>query len=72
MPKHQHTINTATSSSSGNTEGYAMGGSDPIWSTVHIGATGGTLSHTHSFTGSSGNGNSLPPYYALALVMRIA
>ena len=34
--------------------------------------TGGSQSHTHDFTGSSGNANSIPPYYALALLMRIA
>ena len=37
------------------------------------GASGGSQSHTHSLAGiKSGSANSLPPYYALALIMRCA
>ena len=36
------------------------------------GSTGGSRSHTHTLSGSSGAADSLPPYYALALIMRIA
>ena len=37
------------------------------------GATGGSESHTHSLSGvKSGAASTLPPYYALALIMRIA
>ena len=36
-------------------------------------ATGGSQSHTHSLSGvQSGAASTLPPYYALALIMRIA
>ena len=35
-------------------------------------ATGGSQPHTHALSGESGSANSLPPYYALALIMRIA
>lgn len=36
-------------------------------------STGGSKSHTHSLAGiKSGSANSLPPYYALALIMRCA
>ena len=31
-----------------------------------------SLTHTHSLTAKSGNASSLPPYYALAYIMRIA
>ena len=34
--------------------------------------TGGNRPHTHALTGASGEASSLPPYYALALIMRIA
>ena len=34
--------------------------------------TGSSASHTHSLSGSSGTADILPPYCALALVMRIA
>ena len=37
------------------------------------GATGGSQSHTHSLSGTkSGAASSLPPYYALSYIMRIA
>ena len=39
---------------------------------VTTGATGGSQSHTHSLSGASGAASGLPPYYALAYVMRIA
>ncbi|WP_337381451.1 hypothetical protein [Desulfovibrio sp.] len=35
-------------------------------------ATGGSQPHTHTLAGASGASDSLPPYYALALIMRIA
>ncbi len=35
-------------------------------------STGGSLPHTHTLSGASGAADSLPPYYALALIMRIA
>lgn len=35
-------------------------------------ATGGSQSHTHTLSGASGSANSLPPYYALSFIMRIA
>ena len=35
-------------------------------------ATGGSQPHTHALSGASGEASTLPPYYALALIMRIA
>ena len=37
-----------------------------------IGYTGDSQPHTHTLFGSSGNASTLPPYYALAYIMRIA
>ena len=34
--------------------------------------TGGSQSHTHALDGSTDNGSSLPPYFALALIMRVS
>ena len=34
--------------------------------------TGGSQSHTHTLDGASGEADSLPPYYALAYIMRTA
>ena len=36
------------------------------------GSTGGSATHTHSLAGLSGNASTLPPYYALAVIMRCA
>ena len=39
---------------------------------VSTNVVGGSQSHIHSFIGSSGNGSSLPSYYALAMIMRLS
>nr|DAU20051.1 MAG TPA: baseplate wedge protein [Caudoviricetes sp.] len=39
---------------------------------VKTSPTGGSQPHTHTLSGASGASDSLPPYYALALIMRIA
>ena len=41
-------------------------------SSTNTGATGGSKSHTHTLSGASGQASSLPPYYALAYIMRVA
>ena len=33
---------------------------------------GGSPPHTHALSGESDSANSLPPYYALAMIMRIS
>ncbi len=38
----------------------------------YCGYAGGSQPHTHTLSGASGSASSLPPYYALALIMRIA
>lgn len=38
----------------------------------NTGTTGDSQPHTHSLSGSSDEANSLPPYYALAMIIRIA
>lgn len=58
------------------TVGYGGGPSGgEAWSrskTVATSSTGGSQPHTHDLDGTIGNGNSLPPYFALALIMRIS
>ena len=39
---------------------------------VNTSSTGGSESHTHTLSGASGAADSLPPYYALSYIMRIA
>ena len=39
----------------------------------HLATSGSSQSHSHAFSGiKSGSASSLPPYYALAYIMRIA
>lgn len=53
---------------------YTGGGAAPLDKLItdQTGATGGSQSHTHTLSGASGSANSLPPYYALAYIMRCA
>ena len=69
MPAHDHDLWVATNSSAGS--GISGGQGSPIWHDGYMMSTGSSQSHSHSFTGSSGNGNNLPPYYCLAMIMRI-
>ena len=46
---------------------------NPVTGTEDILAAGGSQPHTHSLTGvKSSSASSLPPYYALAFIMRVA
>ena len=51
---------------------YSGGGSGPLDRLVtdKTDATGGSQPHTHNLTGASGEASGLPPYYALAWIMR--
>lgn len=67
--------NHAHSYSKGATNrAYTGGGAAPLDRLVtdQTGGTGSSQSHTHTLSGASGEADSLPPYYALALIMRIA
>ena len=68
MPAHTHTY-TFKNQAMGEGTRYGQ------WideRTANTGSTGGSSAHTHSMTDvSSGVTNSLPPYYALAYIIRI-
>ena len=68
MPSHNHGNVDILKTTSGNADYVYNGGY------VHdaMDKTGGSRSHTHALSGASGDADSLPPYYALALIMRIA
>lgn len=69
MPAHGHGYTFRASS---RDCGYASG-SPMFWqntATANTGNAGGSQSHTHTLDGASGDANSLPPYYALAYIMR--
>lgn len=69
MPAHGHSYTFRASS---RDCGYASG-SPMFWqntATANTGNAGGSQSHTHTLDGASGEADSLPPYYALAYIMR--
>ena len=70
MPGHNHTANVGKFHTGGNNRGTYASGDNVVASTSQ---TGGSQSHTHSLSGiSSETADSLPPYYALSFIMRIA
>ncbi|WP_455551944.1 hypothetical protein [Desulfovibrio sp.] len=69
LASHTHTVH-------GNSDGGWSGSAPTIgdgwqWNRK-VDATGGSQPHTHTLDGASGSANSLPPYYALSFIMRIA
>lgn len=66
---HTHPGGVASIASSG---GFTTSTRDIVKLEGAIGYTGGSQSHTHSLSGASGQASSLPPYYALAYIMRVA
>ena len=70
MPRHTHSYTDAHSSAgSGSPSGQSWGYTAETKVTA---PSGGSQPHTHTLSGASGAADSLPPYYALALIMRIA
>ncbi len=68
MPSHTHPVPLLVKSDgAGSNISRTVNGNGVI-----TGATGGSQSHTHTLSGASGEASGLPPYYALALIMRIA
>ena len=68
LAKHDHSIDTAHMG-----WGTAAGGNAAVYTSYKSGAAGSSASHTHSLSGvKSGSASSLPPYYALAYIMRVA
>ena len=65
MPSHTHTFGIGTYGSSAEAKGNTS-------SKQRTDATGGSQPHTHTLDGASDSANSMPPYYALAWIMRTA
>ena len=69
MPIHGHKIPAAWDDSQGH-----AGEIPPVTRYLNnsdSAGTGGSLSHTHTLSGASGDANSLPPYYSLPYIIRI-
>ena len=70
IASHTHSYTDEHSGAgSGSPSGQSWG---YVFETKVTAPTGGSQPHTHTLSGSSGAADSLPPYYALALIMRIA
>ena len=67
LANHAHSYSKGATS-----RAYTGGGASPLdrLITDQTGATGGSQPHTHTLSGTSGETNGLPPYYALAYIMR--
>ena len=68
-PGHTHTNNAITYGSGG--PAASSGGSNlPATATINSATTGITVATTNTSTGTSGTNANLPPYYALAYIMK--
>ena len=67
LANHAHSYSKGATS-----RAYTGGSASPLdrLITDQTGATGGSQPHTHTLSGTSGETNGLPPYYALAYIMR--
>ena len=73
MPRHGHAIILTTTGQNGTVGVYGLSASTEAGrSSSRIITTGNSQPHTHSLTASTAAAGSLPPYYALAYIMRIA
>ena len=68
-PGHNHTI-TASISNSSTPTGNIGAGNTPQATTVATNTTGITVATTNASTGTSGSGANMPPFYALAYIMK--
>ena len=66
MPSHSHSTNSSTTNAAGGSQRSEVAGQR------QTGSAGGSQPHTHTLDGASSEANGLPPYYALALIMRCA
>ncbi len=69
MPTHNHA--TSRGNSTGDNRPYYQG-AGTLQGSISTYNAGNSVSHTHALTASTAAADSLPPYYALAYIMRIA
>ena len=71
LASHNHKMLVQTGP--GDTSSISGGNGAPLWSAGYLQNSGESQPHTHSLSGAkSGSASSLPPYYALSYIMRIA
>lgn len=71
LAAHTHSTTAALCGAEGQ---YRYGANNQLVNNLAIWATytGASQSHTHPLSGASGQASTLPPYYALAYIMRVA
>ena len=70
VAKHRHSMSMGDGNNFTNIRVQAR--DNPERGTNYTGYTGGSQPHTHTLDGASGEASSLPPYYVLSFIMRIA
>ena len=71
LATHSHSIYVRATVQSGGAENPPLDSTGAA-SNYSTSEAGGSQPHTHALSGASGEASSLPPYYALALIMRCA
>lgn len=72
MPWHQHFIPSGSTYGDGNRSHLSTTSNNQNGAAQYTAGAGGGWAHTHSLAATCGTGSSLPPYYALAYIMRCA
>ena len=75
LPAHRHSVEGGqfvVGGPNGTNAQIVSPGGDAYKNYGYTTSDGGSQSHTHGFEGSTTTGNSLPPYYVLACIMRVA
>ena len=73
LASHNHWISSGIAQTGDNSVRLSWGKDyNPYHKGASINVSGGSQSHTHNLSGSSGGASNLPPCYVLAWVMRIA
>ena len=72
MPWHQHFIPSGSTYGDGNRSHLSTTSNNQNGTAQYTAGAGGGWAHTHSLAATCGTGSSLPPYYALAYIMRCA
>ena len=70
MPIHKHPLMSFVRVEYGNGGNRSFDGNGDTL--AYCGDEGGSQPHAHAFFGASDEANGLPPYYALAYIIRIA
>ena len=66
LAKHSHSYRSNIQTGHVTDDGTALEYPEEF----NTGTTGDSQPHTHTLSGASGEANNLPPYYALAYIMR--